>query len=162
MTIAIFSLIGVLLGGLISGGAPLILERRRERGAARRAKRLVAGELLQAGLIFRTISTLKTWPYYPDVDAAVPTSAWQEHRAYLADVLDDDLWNQLVMTYTELEIDRARFVLTSEHLPGTPLTDDVIEQHKKMAMKLEELRQKLGGAGGWLEDLVFRDTSNTG
>jgi len=41
-------LIGIVLGALLTTGTQLYLERKRERRAADRAKRLVAGELLQA------------------------------------------------------------------------------------------------------------------
>ncbi|SRR5258708_5455339 len=153
MEIAIVGLIGVVLGGLLTGGTQMFLEWRRERRAVRRAKRLVGGELLHATMIFRTLSTAKSWPYFPDVNSILPTTAWQEHSAHLADVLDEDLWNELVMTYTTLEIDRARLTLAKDVSPDTLLTDAVIEQMKDTAIKLERLRRALGGGGGWLEDI---------
>ena len=50
MTEAIFGLIGVVVGGLISGGLSLILEWRKERVAARVAARLVREDLLPVSL----------------------------------------------------------------------------------------------------------------
>ena len=47
----LFSLAGVLLGGLLSTLPQLIIESQRERRAAGRAKLLVAGELLHAQMI---------------------------------------------------------------------------------------------------------------
>jgi len=52
----LFSLGGVLLGGLLTPLTQLFLERKRERRVANRAKLLVAGELLQAQLILRAVA----------------------------------------------------------------------------------------------------------
>jgi len=150
MEVAIFSLIGVVLGGIITGGTQMFLERRRERRAVRRAKRLVGGELLHASMILRSLSDSKIWPSSPDATSVLPTSAWQEHRAHLADVLDEDLWNQLVTTYSRLEIVR---VLAKDLLADAPLSDAMIESMKDTAIKLERLHRALGRGGGRLEDI---------
>jgi hypothetical protein len=96
---AVFALAGVLLGGLLTWGTQLWLERRKERRAASRAKRLVGGELLNAILILRALvaSPSKTWATFDDVDGVLPTSAWREHRADLAGALDESIWERLVM-----------------------------------------------------------------
>lgn len=150
MEVAIFGLIGVVLGGLITGGTQMFLEWRREQRAVRRAKRLVKGELLQASMILRYFANSKIWPSSLDATTALPTSAWQEHRAHLADVFDEDLWNQLVTTYSQLEIDRA---LAKDLLADTPLSDAIIESMKHTAIKLERLYRELGGGGGQLGDI---------
>jgi hypothetical protein len=63
-----FALAGVIVGATTTGGQ-VFLDSRRERSKANRAKRLVAGELLQAQLILRSIAESKTWPPFDDVDA---------------------------------------------------------------------------------------------
>lgn len=79
----------------------------------------------------------------------LPTSAWQEHRVYLADVLDEDLWNQLFLTYGRLETEQARLVIMGKDFPpGTPLTDPVIEKMKDFTKTLERLRQELEHRSG--------------
>ena len=153
MEVAVFGLIGVVVGALMTGGTQLFLERRREQRDLRRAKRLVTGELLHASLIFRNLAKLKSWPAFPDASTMLPTSAWQENRAHLAGALDEDLWNQLVTAYSVLEIDRARLTTAKDISPGTPLTDEVIEGMKETARDLERLRRALGGSGGWLADI---------
>jgi hypothetical protein len=47
----------------------VFLDSRRERSKANRAKRLVAGGLLQAQLILRSVAETKTWPPFDAVDA---------------------------------------------------------------------------------------------
>jgi hypothetical protein len=47
----------------------VFLDSRREKSKANRAKRLVAGGLLQAQLILRSVAETKTWPPFDAVDA---------------------------------------------------------------------------------------------
>jgi hypothetical protein len=144
MEVAIFGLIGVVLGGLITGGTQMFLEWRREQRAVRRAKRLVKGELLQASMILRYFANSKIWPSSLDATSVLPTLAWQEHRAHLADVLNKDIWDQLVIAYSKLEIERA---LAKDLISDTQLSDEMIETMKHMATTLETLRSKLDGRG---------------
>ena len=95
----LFSLGGVVVGGLLSTFTQLYLERKREQRAADRAKLLVAGELLHAELVLRSASKSKKWPPVEDIDGFLPTSAWRENRASLVGKVEEDLWEQLVMTY---------------------------------------------------------------
>jgi hypothetical protein len=147
MESAVFGLIGVVVGGLLTGGTQLWLERRRERYAVSRAKRLVSGELLSAILIMRTIynTPSKTWPYFQDPDTALQTSAWQEHRTHLATVLTEEVWERLVMAYTVLEIDRGRLHLANDTGPDVPLTDEVVEGFERSVSELVALRRELDG-----------------
>jgi hypothetical protein len=98
----LFSLGGVVIGALLTTFTQLYLERKREQRAADRAKLLVAGELLHAQRILRVVSADKIWPPFEDLNAFLPTSAWQENRSSVAGKVDEDLWNQLVMAYQGL------------------------------------------------------------
>jgi hypothetical protein len=144
---AIFGLVGVIVGGLLTGGVQLWLEQRKEKRAVSRAKRLVQGELLNAILIYRSMysTASKTWPYYPDPTTALPTSAWQEHRADLASVLDEQLWQELVWAYALIEVDRTHLAVAKDSAPAIPLTEPVIEDLKKSVERFEELYRQLGG-----------------
>lgn len=82
---------------------------------------MVAGELLHLQMIFRGASAGTDWPAIEDVNAFLPNSAWQEYRSRLADTVDEDLWDQLVMAYALLEADRARFVTAAKLAPDRPL-----------------------------------------
>jgi len=165
MDAAIFGIIGVIVGGLITSGTQLFFEWRRDKHAVSRAKRLVGGELLNASFIIRTTAAVKSknWPFFPDPASMFPTAAWQEHRALLAEVLDEDLWNELTMAYAGLEFDRGRFAVAKDLPPNSPLTDPVIKEMKRTVMELERLRRALGGGGGWSEDIpkLMIDPSKT-
>jgi hypothetical protein len=149
----VFSLGGVALGALLTPLTQLLLERKREQRASDRAKLLVAGELLHAQLILRTASKCKHWLPVEDMNAFLPTSAWQENRSSLAGKLHEDLWNHLVMAYATLEIDRARLVNANRLPADTPLPAEEAERIRQFSNNLGRLRRKLGGGGGWLDEI---------
>jgi len=148
--VALIGLIGVIVGGLITGGFQLLLAWRKEQRARRQAKRLIDGELFSASVFLRntTSSPDATWPYLPDATSTLSTSAWKEHRVFLADAVNTDLWNRLVVTYAELEVEQRRFTMASQLPSGTPLTEPVIKGMNDMVIQLERLRRALGGGGG--------------
>jgi hypothetical protein len=148
----LFSLGGVVLGALLSPLSQVFLERKRERRASDRAKLLVAGELLHAQMTLRAASKLEHWLPVGDETDFLPTSAWQENRSGLVGNIGEDLWNQLVMAYAQLEIDRARFAVANR-LPVKPLSANEAEGFKQFSNELGHLRRKLGGGGGWLDEI---------
>lgn len=85
MTEAIFGLIGVVVGGLISGGLSLILEWRRERVAARVAARLVREDLLPVSLGIEDVFDGRAWSQRSDRQSR--ERSWVEHRSRLATVM---------------------------------------------------------------------------
>ncbi len=77
----------------------------------------------------------------------------------MAGELDEDLWNQLVLTYTTLEIERPRFVDRarfhgSGQLPIKPLTAEEANALKKTANRLGKLRRQLYGGAKWDEEIT--------
>ena len=148
----LFSLGGVLLGGLLTPLTQLFLERKRERRAADRAKLLVAAELLQAQMVLRTVSEDGHWPPIEDLNAFLPTSAWRENRSSIAGNVSEDLWVQIVMAYSLLEHDRARFDAANKISAKTPLTAEVAKSMKESSNDLGRLRRQLGVGGGWVDE----------
>jgi hypothetical protein len=149
----LFSLGGVLLGGLLTPVTQLVLERKREQRAADRAKLLVAAELLQAQLILRTVSVAGFWPFFEDLSAFLPTSAWRENRSSIAGKVSEDLWIQLVLAYSLLEIDCSRLAIASELPPRTPLTAEDAKGLKESSNNIGRLRRQLGVGGSWLDEI---------
>lgn len=149
----LFSLGGVLLGGLLTPLTQLFLERKRERRAADRAKLLVAAELLQAQMVLRAVSKGEHWPPIEDLDAFLPTSAWREHRSSIAGMVSEDLWVQIVMAYSVLEADRARFATANKLTAPKALTAEVAKSMTDSSKDLARLRRQLGVGGGWLDEI---------
>lgn len=149
----LFTLGGVVLGALLTPFTQLLLEWMRERRASHRAKLLVAAELLHAQLTLRTASTSDNWICWEDPKAHLPTSAWKENRASLVGHIDEDLFNELVMTYAILEIDLERFFLVSRIPTQTPLPKKIAGEMAAYSNTLGQLRRKLGGGGGWADEI---------
>jgi hypothetical protein len=149
----LFTLGGVVLGALLTPLTQLFLEWMRERRASHRARLLIGGELLHAQMTLRMASTGDHWLWLGDPNAHLPTSAWQENRSNLVGHIDEELFNELVREYALLEIDRERFLLVNRISKETPLPAEVSEGMKAHANKLGRLRRKLGGGGGWLDEI---------
>jgi hypothetical protein len=152
-TTGLFTLVGVIAGALLTPLTQLYLERMREQRACHRAKLLVAGELLQAQVTLRAASRSEHWICLDDAKAHLPTSAWHENLASLAGHIDCDLYNELVMEYALLGIERERFFLVNRMPAATPLPAKVAEEMKAHANTLGRLRRRLGGDGGWLDEI---------
>jgi len=149
----LFSLGGVVLGAFLAPLTQLFIDWKGEQHAADRAKLLVAGELLHAQMVLRATSELEHWPTVEDINSFLPTSVWQENRSSLAGKIHEDLWNQLVIAYAILETDRARFAQATRLPPETLLPTKEAEGIKEASNNLGRLRRKLGGNGGWLDEL---------
>lgn len=149
----LFSLGGVILGGLLTPLTQLFLERLRERRAVYRAKLLVAAELLQAQSILGNAIEGRSWPPFEDVDAYMPTSAWRENRSSIAGNVSEDLWVKLVMAYQILEFDRERIAFENKKPTPQTITAEEAKAMKGSYYKLGRLRSQLGVGGGWLDEL---------
>jgi hypothetical protein len=149
-----FPLGGVVIGAFLTPVAQLYLEKKREQRASERAKLLIAGELLHIQVILRSASDSKHWPPVEDANAFLPTSSWRENRASVVGNVPEDLWNQLTLAYALLEIDRTRFVMANRLPPERLITANEAEGLKQTSYKLGSLRRKLGGGGGWRDDIL--------
>jgi hypothetical protein len=139
---AIFGLIGVALGGLITWGIQFFFEQRRNEDAVRQAKRLVAEELQTIWLNLKNLAdagTAPTYPYGVDLDL-LPTVAWEANKTTLARHLSDDDWNELP-TLMHAAFRLQQLYVRGEH--GRPLTRDEIERNRELAATASELYSRL-------------------
>src|SRR6478735_7267443 len=108
MTEAIFGLVGVVIGALVTGTIEWIQTRRTSAIAIRAARRLVAEELL----ICVSCLDVAAGAGAPDVVAAsmrdstarglIRADAWAAHKSILAEGLDDDAWVAVSNAYLEV------------------------------------------------------------
>ena len=95
MTAAIFGLLGVVVGGMITGGVSYFLEAWRERKELKKSRRLVAAELVtlrdQLDVLEAAESTPKIAPSEWR-DEFLPTRIWERESAALALGLSDADW----------------------------------------------------------------------
>jgi hypothetical protein len=126
MTEAVFGLVGVLIGGALSGGIQWLMARRTERAAARTAARLVALELDAARDLLRQWLVLKRWMW----EWWKPMSAWPDHRSTLAQTLSSRDWALVRLAYERLT-----------HI------DDAVEDLRHMDPELEAKKNAPWDAG---------------
>jgi len=141
MISAVFGLIGVIVGGLITSGFQLYVGWRDERRATKRARQLVAGELLNNSRILRSIALGVHTQALHVVGAIFSTSAWTENRALLADEVSPDLWDRLVIAYVEMKYAAS----WASGGARQSLTTEEVARISRAASQLEALRDELIG-----------------
>lgn len=114
---ALFGLLGVIVGGIITTGSSYLLQRRSERIdreresrnlgiEIKRAARLIDAELVRAQAAARIAIRTKHWAI---PDATLKTEAWQKYSSIIAPVLSYPDWSRLivaVLAVDDLRVDR--------------------------------------------------------
>jgi hypothetical protein len=146
MAEAIFGLIGVLIGALVTGGLDLILERRREKKLVRRAIRLVGDELHKVWVSLSMLVQAGTAPpmQEPEPELFLPTSAWAAHREILVDEIPNDAWDEIAFLLGN-NITGLRLHLLHEIKPGQPFSSGMSEMIRKNAEQIAVVYEFLIG-----------------
>jgi hypothetical protein len=140
---AIFGLVGVVVGAVVTGGVQVFLDRRKERDAIGRSKRMVSGELFQARIVLQSIALVGPPAVNVDLNEMLPISAWQTRGPQLARVLPESVWNLAVVVYAELILTRATIATFSQREKRL-LDPKEIEWLDETVEKIKLLRTKLG------------------
>jgi hypothetical protein len=180
MTEAIFGLVGVALGGLITGGATYLVTRRNEKLEARASARLLQGELQliahrleSEGQALDRIAELEAEPAKPRARnrdtagsrlllAEFSMDQWQEHQGRLAHVLDADDWYAVSSAYAAIGVgqDLAKLSFSTEKTDADyvrvlpllgPLIEDLLRDVESGVLALSRL------AGRRLTERDLRD-----
>jgi hypothetical protein len=102
MTGAIFGLIGVVIGGLLTAATQAVQQARADRATARAASRLLSAELSEQHVFLDALVNRET---ADPTNAGLPAvSAWPEYRATMARLLDDETWQAVAGAYVELAL----------------------------------------------------------
>lgn len=100
MTNAIFSLIGVVIGGLLTGAVQSFQQRRSDRAQLRAASRLLSAELSEQHVFLASLTNQDSaQASMTDLPAI---SAWPDYRPLMARLLDDEAWQAVARAYVEL------------------------------------------------------------
>ena len=93
MTAAIFGLIGVVVGAVVTGVVEWMLDRRRAANERRAALRLLLGDLHVAVALIRPVLETTRWGIE---ETLIPTEGWSEHHGTLAaEVRDRRAWRHI-------------------------------------------------------------------
>lgn len=114
MTAAIFGLLGVIVGGVLTGIVEWVLRARDERGQMKAAARLLRSELFDAQGVFELIAEYGQGER-AESDAGEPghnqhdgprvsREQWLEHQGLMARMLDEHEWAILEEAYTASRI----------------------------------------------------------
>ena len=145
MAEAIFGLIGVIVGAIITGGGTLYIERRREMREIKLAKRLVADELrsIHADLLLLIEHETTPRPQVEDLYGTfLATTLWYEHKSVLADdrALSEEKW---FLLSERVDSVRGQRLLLKAAEPGKPITE--IPRLRRMAEQVDQAYEWLAG-----------------
>lgn len=101
---ALAGLIGVALGGLLTGTITYLLERRREQAHGRAVQRLIILELVTNRARAERIDAAQEWSERFQFE----TEIWASHRETLAKTITDDAWMMIALAYFAVEAANAR------------------------------------------------------
>ena len=140
MTTAIFGLIGVIVGVVVTGAVDMFMAWRQGQGVVFKAKRLVAEELqLIYANIFGMLQANQTFGPLPESGAEfMPTTAWNTYKETLAQkgVMSDKQWRTLATCYQGLVAVRGMCLVTP---PATELWPEMVENLKFQRAVVEDL-----------------------
>jgi hypothetical protein len=130
VTAAIFGLLGVIVGGLVTGGVSYVLEARRERKELRRARRLVWAEIDVIRIQLRLLAETGRVPLEgvrDTPDRFLPSLEWSQHKSILAAELSDEAWVDVSSLYDALV--PVKLVLMAREPGSELLTDEPQDMH---------------------------------
>jgi hypothetical protein len=143
---AIFGLIGVLVGALVTSGWELVMDRRHERKAQKRALRLVTYEIQLLVIHLETVVDHGTAPSNTSPgfrERFMPTEMWEAHRETLADAVSDEVWLSLPVMFQNIELFRRRLL---EMEPGEELPDEEIQAIADQGTRMANMYLRLTGS----------------
>jgi len=114
--------------------------RRRERRDFRTASRLVLDELETIEIHFRLLVEDGRVPTRDLADGFLPTAAWNEYKAVLAEMLDDNDWAGIPTMMGTIDHHR---LLIGDQGAGTQLSQTLLDRANEAADLVHELRERL-------------------
>ena len=146
MTTAIFGLVGVLLGGLITVGANYWLARRSESVDLRRASRLVSAELAVLQIHAEVMGERQSYPpASPLAQSLFPTQAWDTNKEVLAEHLKTEEWKRLSAVYAGVESQRIDLLV--DRPTSVEFADVTVRFLDRISSDCEALQEVLAGYG---------------
>ncbi len=92
MTEAVFGLLGVLIGGLLTGGIDYLMRRREERQMMRALARSLHADFVELRSKYVYCAELGNWMLLDAEDASFSSKAWQDHELVLGRFMTWKQW----------------------------------------------------------------------
>ena len=112
MSAALLGLLGVVVGAIITGIAPVLMQRRADRLERRSAARLVRSELVRFSTLARAAAQHSP-EHLPQLHQIAPI-LWESYRAVLARVLTDEDWILVARAYAHVDAVTAVLVFEQD------------------------------------------------
>ena len=100
MTAAVVGLVGVIIGGVLSGGIQWMLQRRSDSRSAMSAARLVKYELGKYQELLKFQIGIRNWQTH----LWFPPAQWREHQSILSAACTRSEWLLVTTAYMGIEI----------------------------------------------------------
>ena len=107
MTAAIFGVVGVIIGALVTAAGTYFFERRREKREARSAQLVVRHELEDAAKAVEDALRGREWP--PGWQSMRWSQSWSTYRPVLAATMEEQDFAKLARAYLYMELLLAGF-----------------------------------------------------
>jgi hypothetical protein len=127
---AVFGLLGVLLGGLLTGAVTWRLERLQIQHATRASARLLGDSLARVGVAAEAIRRTGKLKFLDRGSAEILLRDWEQHRERLAGSLTVEEWNavaECIVNVREL-VGMADTLPPDAELHGPPIVNVSIEK----------------------------------
>jgi hypothetical protein len=121
MAQAIIGLVGVVIGGVLTGGVEFVLERRREGRRGRAAARLIHAELSDIAAYVEASLFRRAW--LADPAEALQGEAWKDRKSALAEAPGFDGWYPISGAWGWINQLRQILELSGEGAGADPLDD---------------------------------------
>lgn len=156
---ALFGLLGVIVGGVLTGLGPYVLATRAERRQARASARLLEAELRAIVIPLRvsdlTADDSKDIPRYDELWLKArkwmpAPRLWEAHRATLAEVLNPTEWNSLSRAYEAVAALRGinpKVLLTPDGRLAHPWIRQQLSEFVDDIQRGAEVISRLAGSG---------------
>jgi hypothetical protein len=118
------------------------LDDRKQKRDVAHAKRLIAGELLQAHTMLSVIASQRVFRTSADIATLFPVTAWQQYSAQLEGITDD-VRDAMVQVYSELLVMRGSYVWAIVEQSGGTLTPEMADQIRRTDADVIKLRTML-------------------
>lgn len=126
MAEAIFGLVGVVIGALVSGGVAFAIARRTETRKALASARLVQDELTAAAYEL-------TAPLQAFAVARLSQQRWIDHQGVLAEALNTQEWTYVTRAYSQME--GLKNLALGGYPEGSPDSWDVLKAEATRAVE---------------------------
>jgi hypothetical protein len=153
---AIIGLVGVVIGGLLTGGVEFALERRRERRRGQAAARLVHAELSDIDAYVKASLFRRAW--LADPKEVLQGESWREEKGALAEAPGFDGWYPISGAWGWITQLNQILELLGEGAGADPLDDRDREFFKIGLLQLAIADQALSD---YAETKTYSDPANS-